>query len=39
MCSLFKNAVRIFVEKMYKMGFLEVGGVPVLYIGHTVTKG
>jgi hypothetical protein len=36
---MFKNSVRIFVEKIYKMGFLEVSGVPVLYIGRTVPKG
>jgi hypothetical protein len=29
-----KNSVRIFVEKIYKMGFLEGGGVPVLYRTH-----
>jgi hypothetical protein len=34
-----KNSVRIFVEKIYKMGFLEDSGVPVLYIGRTVPKG
>jgi hypothetical protein len=34
-----KNLVRIFVEKIYKMVFLEGSGVPVLYIGHTVPKG
>jgi hypothetical protein len=28
-----KNSVRIFVEKIYKMVFLEGSGVPVLYIG------
>jgi hypothetical protein len=33
-----KNSVRIFVEKIYKMGFLE-GSVPILYIGRTVPKG
>jgi hypothetical protein len=27
-----KNAVHIFVEKIYKMGRLEGSGVPVLYI-------
>jgi hypothetical protein len=36
---VFKNLVRIFVEKIYKMGILEGNGVPVLYIGHTVPKG
>jgi hypothetical protein len=39
----FKNSVRIFVEKIYKMGCLEGSGVPVLYIyiyiGRTVPKG
>jgi hypothetical protein len=34
-----KNSVRIFVEKIYKMGFLEGSGVPVLYIGCMVPKG
>jgi hypothetical protein len=34
-----KNFVRKFVEKIYKMGFLEGSGVPVLYIGRTVPKG
>jgi Fe2+ transport system protein FeoA len=33
-CNLCK-----FVEKIYKMGFLEGSGVTVLYIGHTVPKG
>jgi hypothetical protein len=37
--ACFKNSVRIFVEKMYKMGCLEGSGVPVLYIGRTVPKG
>jgi hypothetical protein len=36
---MFKYTVRIFVEKIYKMGFLESSGVPVLYIGRTVPKG
>jgi hypothetical protein len=36
---MLKNSVHIFVEKIYKMGCLEAGGVPVLYIGHTVPKG
>jgi hypothetical protein len=35
-CS--KNSVRIFVEKIHKMGCLEGGGMPVLYIGRTVPK-
>jgi hypothetical protein len=39
MCNMFKNSVRIFVEKIYKMGCLEGSGVPVLYIGRTVPKG
>jgi hypothetical protein len=34
-----KNLVRIFVEKIYKIGFLEGSGVPVLYIGRMVPKG
>jgi hypothetical protein len=34
-----KYSVRIFVEKIYKMGCLEGRGVPVLYIGRTVSKG
>jgi hypothetical protein len=34
-----KNSVRIFVEKIYKMGCLEGSGVPVLCIGRTVPKG
>jgi hypothetical protein len=34
-----KNSVRIFVEIIYKMGVLEGGGVPVLYIGRLVPKG
>jgi hypothetical protein len=34
-----QNFVRKFVEKIYKMGFLEGSGVPVLYIGRTVPKG
>jgi len=34
-----KNSVRIFVEKIYKMGCLEGSGVTVLYIGSTVPKG
>jgi hypothetical protein len=36
---MFKNFVRKFVEKIYKMVFLEGSGVPVLYIGLTVPKG
>jgi hypothetical protein len=36
---MFKKLVRIFVEKVYKMLFLEGSGVPVLYIGRTVPKG
>jgi hypothetical protein len=34
-----KNFVRTFVEKIYKMGFLEGSRVPVLYIGLAVPKG
>jgi len=34
-----KSSVRIFVEKIYKMGCLEGSGVPILYIGRTVPKG
>jgi hypothetical protein len=33
-----KNSACIFVEKVYKIGFLEGSGVPVLYIGRTVPK-
>jgi hypothetical protein len=36
---MFKKAVTIFVEKIHKMGRLEGIGVPVLYIGRTVSKG
>jgi hypothetical protein len=36
---MFENSVRIFVDKMYEMGFLEGSGVPVLYIGRMVPKG
>jgi Fe2+ transport system protein FeoA len=36
---MFKNSVRIFVEKIYEMGFLEGSDVPVLYIGRMVPKG
>jgi hypothetical protein len=36
-CS--KIFVRKFIEKIYKMGFLEGSGVPVLYIGLAVPKG
>jgi hypothetical protein len=36
---MFKNFVRKFVEKIYKMGVWEGSGVPVLYIGLTVPKG
>jgi hypothetical protein len=38
-CSIFKNLVCIFVEKIYKVGCLKGSGVPVLYIGRTVPKG
>jgi len=34
-----KNSVRIFIEKIHKMGCLEGRGVSVLYIGLTVPKG
>jgi hypothetical protein len=34
-----ENSVRIFIEKIHKMGCLEGSGVPVLYIGRTVPKG
>jgi hypothetical protein len=34
-----KNSVNISVEKIYKLGCLEGGAVPVLYIGRTVPKG
>jgi hypothetical protein len=34
-----KSSVRIFFEKIHKMGCLEGSGVPVLYIGRTVHKG
>jgi hypothetical protein len=34
-----KNSVRIFVEKIYEMGFWEGSGVPVICIGRTVPKG
>jgi hypothetical protein len=34
-----KFSTYIFVEKIYKIVFLEGSGVPVLYIGHTVPKG
>jgi hypothetical protein len=34
-----KNSVRIFVEKIYRKGFLEGSGVPFLYIGRMVSKG
>jgi hypothetical protein len=36
---LLKVFSRIFVEKIYKMGWLEGSGVPVLYIVRTVPKG
>jgi hypothetical protein len=29
---MFKNSLHIFVEKIYKMGFLEGSGVPVLFV-------
>jgi hypothetical protein len=34
-----KNSVQIFAEKIHKMGCLEGSGVPVLYVGCTVSKG
>jgi hypothetical protein len=34
-----KKFVRKFVEKIYKIGFLEGSGVPVLYVGRKVPKG
>jgi hypothetical protein len=34
-----KYSVCIFVEEIHKMGCLEGSGVPVLYIGRTVSKG
>jgi hypothetical protein len=37
--AFLKNSVRIFVEKIYKMGCLEGSGMPVLYVGRTVPKG
>jgi hypothetical protein len=37
--SYLKNCVHKFAEKIYKRGFLEGSGVPVLYIGLTVPKG
>jgi hypothetical protein len=38
---MFKNSVRVFVfvEKIHKMRCLEGSGVPVQYIGRTVSKG
>jgi hypothetical protein len=36
---MFKNCVRKFIEKIYKIVFLEGRGVYVLYIGRTVPKG
>jgi hypothetical protein len=34
-----KNSVRIFVERIYKIVWLEGSGVPVLYVGRSVRKG
>jgi hypothetical protein len=34
-----KFSTYIFLKNVYKMGFLEGSGVPVLYIGRTVPKG
>jgi hypothetical protein len=36
---MLKNSVQIFVEKIYKMGCVGDSGVPVLYIGRSVSKG
>jgi hypothetical protein len=36
---MLKKSVRVFVEKIYGIGFLEGSGVPVLYIGSMVPKG
>jgi hypothetical protein len=36
---MFKNSVRICVEKIYKMGCLEGSSVPVIYIERRVPKG
>jgi hypothetical protein len=36
---MFKKFVRKFVEKIYKMVFLEGSVVPVLYVRRTVPKG
>jgi hypothetical protein len=38
---MFKNSVRIFVEKIYDMRFLEGSSVPILYeyIGRMVHEG
>jgi hypothetical protein len=33
-----KNSVRIFVEKIHQMGYMEGSGVPVLHTGRTVPK-
>jgi len=35
---MFKILIFIFVEKMYKMRHLEGSGMPILYIGRTVSK-
>jgi hypothetical protein len=34
-----KYSVLIFVEKIYKIQYLEFSGTPFLYIGRTVFKG
>jgi len=34
-----KYSVLIFVEKIYKMQYLEGSGTPVLYVGRMVLKG
>ena len=36
---MFKKFSMYIVEKIYKMGYLEGSGVPVLYIGRTVPIG
>jgi len=36
---MLKYLVLIFVEKIYKMQYLEGSGMSVLYIGRTVLKG
>jgi hypothetical protein len=36
---MFKKFSTYFLKYIYKMGFLEGSGVPVIYIGRTVPKG